>query len=115
MYVLLALHIPGGGTTPEMMDLCAVTDKLVEGVDALLTPDTLEQLKETQSESRELAVRIVRAERNATEEIDHEDEMSVQKTLVHQPDSTVSRAASTAEGQVTAKEAGDDMFAKEQR
>ncbi|KAL1479171.1 hypothetical protein MTO96_052077 [Rhipicephalus appendiculatus] len=75
MYVPLALHIPGGGTTPELMELCAVTDKVAEGVDALLKPDTLEKLKETQSESRELAVRIVRAEQNAAEEIDREDEM----------------------------------------
>ncbi|KAH7955875.1 hypothetical protein HPB52_004831 [Rhipicephalus sanguineus] len=115
MYVPLALHIPEGGTTPELMELCAVTERLAEGVDALLTPDTLEKLKQTQREERELAVHIVIAEQNAAEEVDRECQIGVQETPEHQPDSTGSRTGSATERHVTAKEAGNEMLTKEQR
>lgn len=110
MYVPLALHIPEGGITPELMELCAVTEKLAEGVDALLTPDTLKKLEQLQRNSRELAIHIVRAERNSAEEVDHEDEKSAQETPEHRQDSMGSRT-----GRVTANEAGNEIFVKEQR
>ncbi|KAL3241986.1 hypothetical protein MRX96_047830 [Rhipicephalus microplus] len=71
-----------------MMGLCALTDELAQGVDALLTPGTRAKLKETRSELREFGVKIVRAEQNTAEEIDHADEIDAKEKPVHQPDPT---------------------------
>ncbi|KAL3174059.1 hypothetical protein MRX96_011800 [Rhipicephalus microplus] len=84
----------GGCSAPELMELCVGTDEVTEGVDALLTPDTLEKLEDKRSESQAWQVQIVRAEQNATQEIDRDDEISAKEKPGHEADPTESRAVS---------------------
>ncbi|KAH6936134.1 hypothetical protein HPB50_013718 [Hyalomma asiaticum] len=84
---------PNGGASPEVVELCAVTDKLRKRVDALLAPCTLDKLMQIQRESAEFAVPMVRAEQ-AMAEVDCECEMSTDEVPVDRPGSTDSREGS---------------------
>lgn len=55
------LNTSGRGAAPELIELCAITNKLA-GVDALLTPSTLEILKQILAGSADSAVYIVGVE-----------------------------------------------------
>ncbi|KAL3245343.1 hypothetical protein MRX96_018056 [Rhipicephalus microplus] len=79
MSVPLSLYILGGASALEPIELCVVRDELAEEEDALLTPNRLEKLKGTRSEQQTLTVKIVRAEQNAAEDIDREDEVSTKE------------------------------------
>lgn len=48
----------------HLQALCAVTDELAEGVDALLMPDLYDELRRAQKEADDLASRIVQAEKD---------------------------------------------------
>ncbi|KAH6947535.1 hypothetical protein HPB50_019680 [Hyalomma asiaticum] len=113
VYVPLGLHSPEGGATSEVVELCAVTDKLGKGVDSLLAPCTLEKLMQIQKESVEFAVRMARAEQ-VIAEVDCECEMSADEVSVDRPDSTDSREGSLTQSHASGNEAGNRMFEKQQ-
>lgn len=62
MYVPLSLGAGKGSVNPHLQVLCAVTNELAEGVDALLTPDLYDELRRAKEEADDLASRIVLAE-----------------------------------------------------
>ncbi|KAH9360940.1 hypothetical protein HPB48_007021 [Haemaphysalis longicornis] len=64
MYVPLSLGARNGSVSPHLQALCAVTNELAEGVDALLTPDLYDELRRAQKETDDLASRVVQAEKD---------------------------------------------------
>ncbi|KAH6928882.1 hypothetical protein HPB50_020690 [Hyalomma asiaticum] len=111
VHVPLGLHSPEGGACSELVELCAVTDKLGKGVDALLAPCTLDKLTQIQRESLEFAVRMVRAEQ-VVQETDGECEISAEEVPGRRPDS---KEGSWAQSHASANEADNELFINEQR
>ncbi|KAH6937506.1 hypothetical protein HPB50_000773 [Hyalomma asiaticum] len=105
------MHSPEGGATPEEVELCAVTDKLGRGVDALLAPCTFDKLRQIQRESVEFAVRMVIAEQ-VVQEADGECEISSEEVPGRRPDS---KEGSRAQSHASANEADNELFINEQR
>lgn len=64
MYVPLSLSTGEGSVNPQLVTLCAVTNELAEGVDAILTPDLYDELRQAKKEADDLAARIVQAEKD---------------------------------------------------
>ncbi|KAH6928722.1 hypothetical protein HPB50_018773 [Hyalomma asiaticum] len=114
VYVPLGMHSPEGGVSSELVELCAVTDKLGRGVDALLAPCTLDKLARIKKESVEPAVHMVRVEQ-VIAEVDRKCEMSAEEMSRHRRDSKDLRGGSRTQSHASENEAGNGMFEKEQR
>lgn len=62
MYVPLSLPDWDGSNNSKLLTLCAITNKLTEGVEVLFTPKTLQELKRVENKVAELATRLVEVE-----------------------------------------------------
>ncbi|KAH6930074.1 hypothetical protein HPB50_008777 [Hyalomma asiaticum] len=113
MFVPLGLHTAGEAVGPELIELCAATDKLEEGVEALLMPDTWEKLTQVQIESVELAAQRVRSQENAAEDADREYTMRAEEVSRYRPVSTESREGSSTEVLASRNEADNEVFVKD--
>ncbi|XP_040066957.1 uncharacterized protein LOC120840462 [Ixodes scapularis] len=116
-YVPLGLCTADGGTGQHVAVLCAVTERLAQGVDALLTPDAFEELTRANAESAEQAEQVQRLEAEIRAE---QDQVSGNPPLefeevVEGIDSAGSTCDVDLVETVTERSATETGFASEQR
>ncbi|XP_040074259.1 uncharacterized protein LOC115320635 [Ixodes scapularis] len=116
MYVPLGLELAGKDMSPQVTILCAVTDELAEGVDALLTPDALEELERAQKLLSEEAKEIIAIEEARTKSEQSRKQITPLnfESEADAEEATEASAVNLVTGSVT-PEAADPTFAEEQK